>query len=293
MEVYRHSGAVPLGGALTTLATGAVAAAVLGVLYAIGISYIPLIYVNVFLTLALGMSIGAVVAWSSKRSGIRSNAAIIALSILAGLVGLYLAWAGTLLVLSGWRSGLILQPIKLGRFAIWLYHNGWWVLSNGKTVKGIPLALVWLGEAGIVLCTAVSMAKGAIRDAVFCESCLQWCKVGACLLRVQVDPDEDQDLLNRLSAGDLAALDEMPTVTDDAACCVQVDLTSCPMCQRTNYLSMRIVRQGYRSNGEFHVYSEPLVTNRAISERDVELIRDIARAANEEEPAGEDEEASE
>ena len=58
MEVYKHSGAVPLGGALLTTFASLIATILFGVVYTYAVVWIPFIYITVLLTLALGFLIG-------------------------------------------------------------------------------------------------------------------------------------------------------------------------------------------------------------------------------------------
>ena len=57
MQTYSHSGAVPVIGGLLTVAAGILAAAILAPIYAYSFHYIPIIYLNVFITLAFGAGI--------------------------------------------------------------------------------------------------------------------------------------------------------------------------------------------------------------------------------------------
>src|SRR5262245_51891413 len=62
MQTYSHSGAVPVLGALGTMVVGMLAALVGGFVYAFAFFYIPIVQLNVLLTLAFGAGLGLAVA---------------------------------------------------------------------------------------------------------------------------------------------------------------------------------------------------------------------------------------
>lgn len=289
MESYQHSGGVSLAGDARAIMLGGVAASLLGFVYAYAVYWIRLVYIQALLPVALGCLVGWVMSRLIQRGKVRNVAIARILGLAAGLVSLYMAWSGTLMAVSEGRSGLVLNPTILWDFMQVLYEFGFWRLEDREPLRGPLLALVWLVETGVVLGLATTVAAGSIRDTIYCEYCDQWTRLDESLLRVVFDRDKDEDALDRLVQGDFAVLGELPPATDDTETCIQLDLNTCPTCPRTNFASARIVRQGVDEKGEFTVTSGPVFDNRAVTERDVEVIREIAKTASESaEPFGEE-----
>lgn len=279
MEVYRHSGAVPLGGALTTLATGAVVAVVLGILYALGVHYVPFIFIRFFLTILLGAGVGLMVAWSNKRAKIRNSKVLVLLAGVSGLVALYIAWAGKLATLTDWQAGLPLDPLLLGRFMGVLYENGSWTLKGGQSVTGIPLVLIWLVEAGLIVGLAVQTASSAFSQRPFCEPCGQWTKAEKAVQRLMVRP-EDAPRLAQAMQGDLSGLAEIPPAPQGSSTWVQLDLATCPHCAESAFLTISNVQETVNKKGETQTVTRPLVTNLILRPQDVELVRQAGSTAS-------------
>lgn len=276
MEVYKHSGSVPMSGALTTFTTGAVAAAVLGVVYALGIHYIPFIYLNFLLTVCFGAAIGAVVGWASRKGRIRNLLVVGALAVASGLVGLYLAWAGALAVLTRFNFGFVIDPLVLANFMAWLYENGSWGLRNGGPVTGIPLVLVWLVEAGLVLAIAWAVARGMIAGKAYCERCDQWTELEEGVQRLLVR-SEDERPLQEVLQGNLAGLREMLRAPEGSNAYLQLDLATCPACPASNFLTIQAIRNEIDKKGNTQTVKQALVANMLIAEQDIDLVRNAGQ----------------
>ncbi|HTI49518.1 MAG TPA: hypothetical protein VL475_01150, partial [Planctomycetaceae bacterium] len=80
-QFYRHSGTAPAFGILRTFIMGAGAATFLAIIYAFAIHYIPFVYLNLLMTLGMGMVVGWVVSREAKAAKIRHG-------VLPALIGL-------------------------------------------------------------------------------------------------------------------------------------------------------------------------------------------------------------
>ncbi len=74
-EFYRHSGRVTPASIFLALILGSIAAAILGVLYAIAINYIPVIQINFVITCIFGAAVGLTVNYLAYIGKMRNNVA--------------------------------------------------------------------------------------------------------------------------------------------------------------------------------------------------------------------------
>src|SRR6185503_7234930 len=82
----------------------------------------------------------------------------------------YLNWNGFLHAMAKEPPSLIM-PWQLARLMSYLYENGSWGIGFGSSspVTGILLAIVWLGEAVVIIGASALMAFSAVATTPFCE----------------------------------------------------------------------------------------------------------------------------
>ncbi len=143
----------------------------LGLLYAYGIWYIPLIYVNFLLTAGFGFGVGLALSMIVVNIGkVRNPILALGFGLLGGLVALYLHWAVWVdLVINAGESygsdtvgitvsnieifqvfSLAVNPGILFELIGQINEVGTWGL-RGATVSGVFLSIVWAIEAVVVL----------------------------------------------------------------------------------------------------------------------------------------------
>lgn len=275
METYRHSGSVPLGGFLSTFLIGTTAAAIGGIIYAYAIYYVPIIYLNLLLTVGFGIAMGALVGAMARRGCIRNTFVVAVLGLGAGIVGVYAAWVGTMLAL-GLADGLrTADPMRIMTVMKFLYMVGYWEF-HGDTLKGVPLALVWLLEAGTIVFLATRSARAAIAQLPFCERCGQWTETEQGVQHLLLRP-EDEIALDRITAGHVATLNDMERLGDEGGDHVQLDLATCPSCSDSNFLTVKAVRLSVDRKGQVKAATQTLLMHGLIGENDVALVRDAGR----------------
>src|SRR5262245_18670671 len=93
MNVYRQSRIAPLSGLLAMSVAGAASAFALGFAYTWGIVYVPIIYLNILLTVVLGSGVGIAVGMAAKAGHVRSSFVTASLAVLWAGVAWYVAWA--------------------------------------------------------------------------------------------------------------------------------------------------------------------------------------------------------
>jgi hypothetical protein len=264
MQTYSHSGAVPVLGGLLTVASGILAAAVLAPIYAYSFRYIPIIYLNVFITLGFGAGIGFAVAMTARWGKVRSHFFVGTVGLLSTLLGLYLYWVSYLWALAGFNAvGLLaLWPSVLFEFSQHLFENGSWGLSEGESIKGWFLATLWLVETIIVL-TLAMLVVFYDSERPFCETCNQWTEVERGVARLASTGKEPE--WEQVLAGDLPALASFDPAEPGSAQYVRLDAARCPRCEETRFLTINAVEIVVDKNGQPSEKATPLVTNAIIT----------------------------
>lgn len=171
-EFYRSSGRVTGSGLGLGVAMGAAAAIVGAFIYSLAVVWIPFVYINLLLTVGFGFAIAIGVGQGARIGKTRNPLVVAAATVACALLGLYVAWGADFwfrLARAGAEdAGFTVNPLTLTAYAGALYEEGSWGLKSW-TVTGIPLATVWLVEAGIVVGIAGVGAMGPV-SVPFCET---------------------------------------------------------------------------------------------------------------------------
>ncbi|HKD37572.1 MAG TPA: hypothetical protein VKB78_12255 [Pirellulales bacterium] len=249
---YIHSGKAPLTGLMMAMLTGLATAVVLGVAYAFAVVYIPIVYLNMLLTMGFGAAIGGAVGYTAKLGHVRSRLMPSMVAAVCGLVGLYIAWGADALARVGVPVGGdvfdAFRPELLSAYMKFFYENGFWAIGHGvgnnnqQMVSGIALAAVWLAEAGIIVGVAAFVSWVTLGHAVYCEHCEKWARSQKNVQRLTIGmPDT---AIAQIAAGDLSLLDAWPRANPADQFFVRLNLDFCDGCENSNYLTMeRVVTQ--------------------------------------------------
>jgi len=125
-----------------------------GFLYALGIIYIPFIYILFLLTGIFGVTIGLVMQFAMMLGKVRNPLLGLGLGIVGGLIALYIHWAVWLTSVGGQELSL---AVELGLNPMFMFdvisevnQTGTWGVSSGA-VSGIFLTIVWVIEALVIV----------------------------------------------------------------------------------------------------------------------------------------------
>jgi len=167
----------------------------LGLAYTYAIWYIPIIYVNVLVTIGFGIAAGFVIKHVILYYGkVRNPKAAVLIGILASLVLYYVSWAiyadlnlNITDTIGGDRFGvavsnvnvdetigLALHPSRVFSIMGLLYKWGSWGIF-GFTMSGFMLAIIWIAEFLIIMILAVTTSY-EISKRPFCELSNSWFK---------------------------------------------------------------------------------------------------------------------
>jgi len=278
MEHYKHSGAVPILGALMTIVAGLLAASLLGVVYTYVLYYIPIVYFNVLLPVGLAFAIGFVVSMAGTWGKIRNTPVLAIIGFFCGLVSLYVAWAADAYVRTSFGFSWAFAPDVLIAYIQLFYERGDWTLFGDEPIAGISLAAIWVIEAAIIVGGAAFTALVANSEDPFCERCDVWADVEKGVRRLKLERGS-QASAARLLQGDLTALAESERAEKREYPHLRLDLATCGSCQDSNYLTIQSVTESVNDKGETSTSEEALLTNLVITPEQVQLVRDAGTPA--------------
>ena len=279
---YRHSGVVPVGGLVQTIFAGLGSAISIGIVYSFAMVYIPIIYLNFLGTAGFGFAIGYLVKQSARAGKIRNRFVPATIGFLSAVVGLYFAWGADMLARVGLAQIGFLEafdPLVLSSYMQVFYENGAWTLGRHakETVKGIPLAIVWLTEFGIVVGIATYLPWKEIRNWVFCENCGWWETIESNLnLFSSVDADK---IAERLKNEDLTVLREMTPALQTDMTHLRLHLARCETCDDGNYVDLEQVTVKIDKKGNVKTISKRLVEKLQVAVTDVRLVKEAGAPA--------------
>lgn len=261
----------------------------LAIVYAFAIHYIPFVYFNLLMTLGMGMVVGWVVSREAKGARIRHGVYPALIGFTCGFSGLYVAWAADLIARVGvpqGQSALVgLDPRVMVSYMTVFYENGLWTIGkSGNAVSGLPLLAIWLLEAGVIVGLAGLVPWSDFKQNAFCEACDRWTHCEKGVARLQ-DTAGDE-LSQRILAGDMAALGDVPRAPPDAMQFLRINLSCCETCTETNTLELERVTIKLDKENKPSEKATTLINRLLISDTDVELARGAGRA---EEPQPENE----
>jgi hypothetical protein len=278
MRTYQHSGIVPFTGALMAIAAGSLAALFLAVVYAFSFQYIPFIYLNFLLAIALGGGIGLTVGLTAREGKLRNVSVVAAIAIIAALLGLYVQWGATVYAACPpdrlpelWsKAGLLpLLPQNIYLLMQDLFAEGSWSLTSGSPVRGWPLFALWVFEAITILASAFHFATSQIANQPFCEKCQEWIAgksphlyTGAGHERVWSD----------VQHGAFESLALTPRATGQEPTYMRLTLNVCEGCHENNYLTITACRNTIDPKGNHKLEVTNLVTNLILQPAQAEIV---------------------
>lgn len=235
---YKPSGAFTLVGLVDMAVFGALGALILGSLYAYADYYIPIVYLNMLLTIALGWSVGACVGRGARVGKVRNPTLITVMGFLAGVLAEYVNWVAWIFALSKQRT-LALSPSDLWALVQAVNKTGAWSVF-GSTPKGVELYVYWSAEALVIVGTATLMARMHLRDAAFCEPCNRWADEKETLSPLE-SVAEPKAFKARLEQGDFAPLKSLKKVSEGVGASTELKLQRCTTCTQTAFLTVNSV----------------------------------------------------
>ena len=254
LETYRHSGKYNALGVVLALGAGAALSFPLGLAYAYLIRWIPFIYVNFFATCGYGLAFGWLTTRILKGNRVRNTTLAALCGLGAGLLALYGEWNGSLHVVFN-DAPWLLRPDQVVRGIKILYADGSWSF-HGSNVTGIPLAIVWVIEAGLVVGISFALPFTFVRDTPYCEQTRVWLDEEKKINTLETITDAAQ--LAALKAGDIMPIVHAKPKADNAAVFTRLLLKRSPNCSIFCTLRVQDVTVSIDNEGKVKEKTEDL-----------------------------------
>ncbi len=231
LKSYSSSGKISPLSILIFIGVVLIIIPLLATLYAYAIWYIPIPYINFFITAAFGIAVGWIINLLVVKYGkVRSGKIASLFAILGAIMAIYFHWAVWIDLaynISGSLGGedmgvavsnisisetisLALSPSSLMEIMGSINENGLW--GFGETpVRGTFLTIIWVIEALIIFLLAWMSGIGQASKP-FCEESNQWfgeTKLSPFDLNIQL-----QELLDALSSGTVEAFQGLQKSTN-------------------------------------------------------------------------------
>jgi hypothetical protein len=279
MHTYKHSGIVPIGGAILVAITGIITAFVGGTAYAYLIVWCPWIYLCILGTLAFGGLMGGVVASMCKAGKIRNAPVRLGLTLLFATIGIYTEWAVTPSALQIQGIGFVdgFNPLVMIQVIEVLYQVGAWGLVAGNNVTGIFLVLFWIAEICTIYVTAIMASNRVANDLPFCETCDQWTTWTRGLHAVNATGDEP--IWEKVKYGEILPALELKAFDLTSDKYVRFDTATCSKCGQTAFLTISRVKLTVDKNGGVNEATHSIARHLVIDDFHVIAILEAAKIA--------------
>ena len=264
-------------GLLIGLPIGVVSAVIGSAAYAL---ILPTLRDGVVHVIAACVAAGAValIAWSVSRAAkLRSPTIAAFLGAAISLLSLYtmwVAWIPSTLKYSGLYWQLVAHPFAffkiirvINRFGTWSY--------NGDQIRGFPLLIIWLIEAGMMLSAGVFAAIVATRDhEPICPVCRA--KLASKIKIPKFAATRQDELVAAIEARTFEQLAAHEPPTHEHAPEVDIWVLSCPTCMETHVLSVKRLAWGRNKQGRLELKTTPLVNDLMITPVEAVELHNIA-----------------
>jgi len=277
---YEPSGEVTAAGLAAGVGGGLAAGVVLAFAYAYLIRYVPIVQINALCVVGYAAGLGAVVGLMTKLGKMRNNAVGLIIAVVVSAASYYFSWAVWLsILLSGGAESVSSISVALHPSAAWevlqsINETGTWSLGRSRApFSGTALWFVWAVEALTVLVVSPLVAWKLQTAAPFCEPCQTWCEEQRAV--ASLGPAHPEDVRQRCEAKDFPYLQAVGPRAEDAPEWYRLDLHRCPVCGKTNALSVQRERLKVDKKGNCSVDSKGLLKGLMLNDADVQQVRQL------------------
>jgi hypothetical protein len=257
---YRHSGKFGIHGPLLAVLAALIAGYPLGIIYSYLIKWIPFIYLNFFIVIGYGLIFGVMTMPLLKFANVRNTIVAVLTGLTVGLIAWYMNWNGYLHAMIK-EAPTLMTPGQLKLLMKLLYEHGSWGIgfSSQDAVTGIPLAIVWLCEAGIIIGASTLLAYGTVAATPFCENHACWLDKEKKIDKLDAFVQPDQ--IAALQAGNIAPLDHARPRVPASGAFARMTLRYSDKCEEFCTLSIENVSVTVDDKGKVQEKKQAIMTN--------------------------------
>ncbi len=259
---YTHSGNTPTLSILLTIAFGLCAALILSAVYGYAIFYIPIIYLNFFITLGFGFLVGIAVGTGGKIGKARNTQFY---GVLGFAMGLFAAYAGWVMYFyAGSEQSFFPYHLKdLWANMQFLTESGIWSIF-GWTPTGWQLYVIWGIEALMIIGASTLIAIGFVDTTPFCEECNTWVENGQVIEGLE-NIEDRASFKSDIEQGKIERLSELKQLKSESNYGTEVHLSSCVSCSNTHFLSLECTAVTMDDDGKLEKTSDRFMQNFILS----------------------------
>lgn len=167
---YQPSGEITGRGVMLMLVTAFVAGPICGLLYGYLTRWNPLVFLSIIGNLLFSGALGFAISIAAQKGNIRSPGMAMLFAVIGSFFSIFFNWVAYIHALGG---GFQFNPIIVLLAIFGMIAEGVWSFK-GTTVKGIPLLLLWIGEAGVFAFFSAFVVNSIFKASIFCEQCGHW-----------------------------------------------------------------------------------------------------------------------
>ncbi len=281
---YKPSGAVPLLGTISMQLFGAVAAFVLGAVYALANYYSPHFLLSGLAVLAFGAGVGFAVQMGAKIGKVRSPGFVMLLGTATGLLAMYFAWVFFIylyLPKGPFPQGVWLwNPRGILAMMQFFADTGIWSIKSW-TPTGWVLYAFWAAEALFVV--GLSLVVSVANDDPYCDHCNVWTKKEKDIASFALT--DSQRLKDDLEQDRYEVLDTLSRQPKEPRDCLKATLYTCPQCEDSDFLTVNHTRIVTDKEGNETTQETAVVKHLWVSRDLTEHLRELGHAPDIAEPA--------
>lgn len=266
--VYNHSGKFEPRAPLLALAVTGLLGFPLGYVYSYALKWIPIVLFNFLLTIGYGALFGFITARILKFCRARNNKLAASCGAITGLVALYFDWNGHIHALFE-DAPILCSPEQIVAGMRHLYEHGSWSFHQ-TTYIGIPLAIVWVFEAFMIVCSSAMVCHGMISKIPFCEATKSWLDETKNISTLE--PFTDPAHLEAFKAGDLGPLLQSKPQAPGSPSFARLTLKQSPRCQEFFTLSITNVTIVKDKHGKTSAVNKELTKDLVLPKSMLELM---------------------
>lgn len=227
------------------LAIAAFSSLLMGGIYGVGLTFSPLLILNLLLTVGLTFVIAITVSNLAIANVVPTPSIIMATGFLGGCLAIYAAWGTSALLRMTEPNIQAFNPRFLMDYARFLYSNGSIEIVDDRgnhEIKGLLLASVWIAEAAGVAIGAAVMAPMLFHQKAppLCRECMVWQREKHAMLRCGM-PEDIESFAGRLINGDIDCVVELPLGTADDDPHIRIDGSWCSSCNENCAASVYVI----------------------------------------------------
>jgi len=247
---YRHSGNYSAAGLLVAVLVAGALAAALSPIYALALYFIPLAFINCFVTFAYGLALGSGTGYGFRLGKVRSTGLAIIAALVIGVIADYFGWVAWFLVA---KHRFLWQPSDLISVFRILAEKGSWSIG-GSIPTGALLYVIWAAELLAIAVFSALAAHQSLDQQVFCESCHDWLpKPKTIGPLAPIQPGQTAHVSADLIKS-LQPITNTPVATF-------VELRSCNKCQRFSVYTVTLTTTSIGKDGKRSTQRAVLVRN--------------------------------